>query len=107
MSQVVYGLLSLGLLWVLACRIDKMMKGVTQQKVFLQHFLLGMSVFGAWLLGFSKYAEWSEAIIVLGVLQFFLFSLKRWKNKAPDDTVKEELTELPRESWPHVVGGRK
>lgn len=105
--QVAYGMLSLGLCWVLACRIDKMNKGVTKHTVFLQHAMLAVAVFVAWVIGFTRFGAWSSVVLAGGVLQFFLFSLGRWRRHAPDDTVRDELTELPRDSWPHVVGGRK
>lgn len=100
-------LLTVAVCWMIACRIDKMNKGVTQQRVFLQHFLLGVAVFASFIVGFTSYKEWSAVILSVGVLQFFTFSIGRWRKHAPDDTVKEELTELPRDSWPHVVGGKK
>lgn len=107
MIQFVYFVFAFIVCVILACRIDKMYKGETKPEVFFQHALLALAVFGSFVVGFTEYKDWAAVILIAGVLQFFIFSVGRWKQSAPDDTVKTELTELPKESWPHVVGGRK
>lgn len=104
MSQAVYGLLTLGLCYLLACRIDKMVRGVTRPAVFWQHAVLGVASMGSFLAGFTELAPWRDVIFAAGVLVFFLFSLDRWRVRAPKDT---KLTEMPPEVLRHVVGGKK
>jgi thiosulfate reductase cytochrome b subunit len=104
MSAIVYGVLSLLLCYVLACRIDKMVKGVTKPIVFWQHALLGVAVLAAWLVQFTRFHEWADCILAAGLLSFFLLSLDRWKTSPPKGT---ELQEVPREMLQHVSGGKR
>jgi hypothetical protein len=106
MSQLVFGLIAFGLCIIIACRIDKMLKGVTMPSIFWQHAILGICAFAGLVAGFTEYQEWSGAILALGVFQFFLFSLKRWRKHAPGDTIRP-LEEIPHEQLRHVVGGTK
>jgi hypothetical protein len=106
MSQFVFGLLAIGLCIIIACRIDKMLKGVTLPGVFWQHAILGVCAFAGLVLGFTQYQEWAAVVFAAGVFQFFLFSLKRWRKRAPDDTMRP-LEEIPLDQLKHVAGGRK
>jgi hypothetical protein len=103
MSQVIYGVLALGLCFLLLCRTDKMLRGLTRPAVFYQHAVLALSVFASWVLGFTRFAEWSEVVFAAGVLQFFLFSVDRWRMKAPSGTERKP-TEIPAEMLKHVHG---
>lgn len=84
----VYGMLALTLCYVLACRIDKMMRGVTKPVVFFQHAMLAACAMASWLMEFTSLQPWGEPVFAFGVLQFFFFSLSRWKTRAPDGTMK-------------------
>jgi hypothetical protein len=106
MTQFIYAVLALGACYVIACRIDKMLKGVTQPVVFWQHALLAVAVFGSLLLSFTAWAEWTASALCAGVLAFFVLSLPRWRDSAPAGTEKK-LTEIPAEQLRHVVGGTK
>ena len=87
-GQLAYGLLIAALCVVLACRIEKMVHGVTQPSVFMQHFVLAVAAFASWVVGFTSLEQWNTSILSGGVLAFFLFSRKRWRFSAPDDTTK-------------------
>lgn len=91
--QFVYGLLTLGVCAIVACRVEKMEKGVTRPEVFAQHFLLGVCSFGSWISGFTEYEDWNTSILAMGILQFFLFSVKRWQENAPDGTTRPGVLE--------------
>jgi hypothetical protein len=104
MSNIVYGAITLALCYVLACRIDKMVRGETRPGVFWQHAILGVSLMGSWLLSFTSYADWSGPTLAGGVFAFFMFSTRRWRGKAPVGT---NLAELPPEALRHVAGGKR
>lgn len=97
-------LLSMGLTlaacWVLACRIDKMLKGTTQPGIFVQHFLMAIGLFGSFLLVFTEWADLAPASMAAGVLAFFAFSASRWRRGAPVDTRSGDLDDLPQNSPP-------
>lgn len=102
-AQFVSGCLMLAACVLLACRIDKMSKGITKTSVFWQHFLLGISLFVAWVIGFTQWYEWAPAVMSGGVLQFFLFSIDRWRRGAPEGTTKP----IPLDQLHHISGGKK
>lgn len=106
MNHLVYGLLISGLCYLLACRIDKMVRGVTIPHVFWQHAILGVCAFGSLLLNFTSYEVWSAPALAFGVFVFFMFSLKRWRSVAPEGT-SVEMKELGQKDLRHVVGGSK
>lgn len=86
MSQIIYGVLILALCYVLACRVDKMVRGVTKPRIFWQHFLLGVSAIASLALRFTTFEPWASPALAFGVLVFFLFSVQRWRRAAPKDT---------------------
>lgn len=81
--------LTLSACFIVACRIDKMLKGITRPVIFYQHALLALGFFVSFVLGFTRYADLAEAASAAGVVAFFLLSANRWKNKAPEDTNSE------------------
>lgn len=104
-AYIVTGLLTLAGCFMIACRVDKMMKGVTMPGVFIQHALVGLGLFGGFVLMFTEFSDWSPASIAAGIVSFFVFSLKRWRGGAPEGTTKP--AELDEQSLRHVTGGRK
>lgn len=72
--------------FVVACRIDKMLKGVTKPWVFIQHAALGLGLLGGGLLSFTRWADLSVGSAALGVLVFFVISRHRWRHGAPEGT---------------------
>lgn len=88
---------------VLGCRVAKMMRGVTELSVFVQHAVLAIGMFGSILLSFAQHSEWAAASASAGVLVFLLMSLKRWRFAPPAGTNR------PRPLQPgglrHAVGG--
>ncbi len=89
---------------ILACRIEKMMRGVTELRVVLQHFALACSLGGAILLSFGELSEWGPACVAAGVVFFFLLSLKRWRQAPPQGT--KRVRTMPDHELRHVAGGR-
>lgn len=89
---------------VIACRIEKMMRGVTALRVFLQHAALALGMFNAFLLSFTKFAAWGTASVAAGVLIFFLLSLSRWRYAPPSGT--ERARPLSPKHMRNVAGGR-
>lgn len=79
--------------FVVACRVDKMLRGVTKPGVFIQHAALGLGLFGGGLLSFTRWADLAIGAAALGVLVFFVISRQRWKHGAPEGTSKP--MELP------------
>lgn len=77
---------NLSICFIIGCRVDKMMKGVTQPLIFVQHCLLATSAFCASIVEFTHWAELSSACLGLGVIAFFTVSAKRWRFGAPVDT---------------------
>jgi len=98
-------ILTLSACFLLMCRIDKMIHGVTKKTVFVQHAALAMGMFGSVILDFTAYAEWSNASMAIGVLSFFFFSIGRWRRGAPDGTTRP--IELSNEDFIRVHGGNK
>ena len=104
-AQFLSGALTLIACFMILCRVDKMMNGVTQGTVFAQHAILGMALFGSFVISFTDYAEWGDAILSAGIVCFLLLSVRRWKRGAPIGTTKPmglDETELR-----HVSGGKK
>lgn len=97
--------LTLSACYVLCCRIDKMLRGVTRPGVFLQHALLAIGLFGAFLLHFTQWSELSMGAMALGVLAFLFASANRWRHGAPEDTTKP--MDLDMRSLHNVSGGFK
>lgn len=104
-AYFVTGVLTLAGCFMIACRVDKMVKGVTMPTVFAQHASIGIGLFGGFVLMFTEFADWSPASIAAGVVAFFAFSLKRWKAGAPDGTTKP--MGLDEVSLRHISGGKK
>ena len=104
-STVVEGVLGAVVCTVLACRINKMMRGVTAVRVFIQHAALALGMFNAFLLSFTKFAAWGTASVAAGVLIFFLLSLARWRYAPPAGT--ERPRPLSSEHMRHAAGGRR
>lgn len=104
-STVVEGVLGAVVCTVLACRINKMMHGVTAVVVFVQHAVLAIGVFGSVLLSFAGHGEWSAASAVAGVLVFLLLSVNRWRHAPPAGTARPAALEV--HQLRHVHGGTK
>lgn len=90
---------------VLACRIDKMMRGVTSLRVFLQHAALAMGMFGAFLLSFTTFSAWGPVSVAAGVLVFLLLSLSRWRYAPPAGTNRAHPVRA--RDLRHVAGGSR
>lgn len=97
--------------YLVLCRIDKMLKGVTRPVVFVQHAVLGACLFAAGGLELWPDAHgYSTGVAAFGVLMFFLLSRSRWRSGAPDGTAKasvEPPSTLTSEQLRQVVGGGK
>ena len=82
--------LSLGLplsaCYVVLCRVEKMVRGVTKPIIFYQHAALALGFFVSFVLGFTQWADLAEAASAAGVLVFFGLSANRWRVRAPEDT---------------------
>jgi hypothetical protein len=91
--------------FMMLCRVDKMVKGITKASVFVQHAVLALSLFGSAVLNFTRFDDWSPAVMASGVVAFFLFSVSRWRDRAPDGTTKP--APLDDAHWRQVVGGAK
>ena len=87
---------------VLGCRVAKMMRGVTELTVFVQHASLALGMFVSILLSFSHRSEWAAASASIGVLVFLLMSLKRWRFAPPAGTNRRQ--QAPG-GLRHAVGG--
>ena len=87
-GQIVSALLSLIACFMIACRIDKMVRGVTLSAVFYQHAALAAGLFGSFLLTFTRHADWSTASVVAGVVVFLTLSVQRWRHGAPEGTTR-------------------
>lgn len=97
------GLLLAGI-FMLACRIEKMMRGVTELRVFVQHFALACSLGAALLLSFGELSDWGPACVAGGVVFFFAMSLKRWRQAPPNGT--KRARPVADHELRHVAGGR-
>lgn len=104
-GHIVSTLLALVGCFLLACRVDKMVKGETKPSVFLQHALLALALFVSAVLNFTEFDDWSPAVMAAGVVAFFFFSVNRWRYRAPDGTTKP--APLDEAQWQQVVGGAK
>ena len=78
--------LTLSTCYVVLCRVEKMVRGVTKPVVFYQHAALALGFFVSFVLGFTQWADLAEAASAGGVLLFFGMSASRWRFKAPEDT---------------------
>lgn len=87
-GQIVSALLCLVACFMIACRIDKMVRGVTLAMVFYQHAALAAGLFGSFLLTFTRHAAWSTASVVAGVVVFLALSVQRWRHGAPEGTTR-------------------
>lgn len=96
------GLLVAGIV-MLACRIEKMMRGVTELRVFVQHFALACSLGAAFLLSFGEHSEWGSASVAGGIVFFFMLSLKRWRQAPPQGT--KRVRPVADHELRHVTGG--
>lgn len=104
-GHIISMLLSLVACFMLLCRVDKMVKGVTKPSVFIQHAVLALSLFGSAVLNFTDFDDWSPAAMAAGIVAFFFFSINRWRHQAPEGTTKP--APLDDAQWLHVSGGRK
>ncbi len=98
-------LLALTACFMLLCRVDKMMKGLTKPTVFIQHSILAIGMFSSVILNFTEYSDWSGAAMSGGVVAFFMLSVGRWRQRAPDGTTKP--APLRDSDLRHVSGGKK
>lgn len=73
---------------IIACRVDKMLKGATAPGVFIQHAVLGVALFASSVIQFTVYRAWAGSLVSAGLVFFFVMSRKRWKNSAPEGTTK-------------------
>ena len=115
MNAMHFHILSAAMAWagcyLVLCRIDKMLKGVTRAAVFVQHAVLGACLFVAG--GLELWPEahgFSTGVAAFGVLMFFLMSSSRWRGGAPDGTAKravEPPSTLAEDQLRGVVGGGK
>jgi hypothetical protein len=97
-------LLSLVACFMLLCRVDKMVKGITQTSVFIQHAILALAMFCSAVLTFTEFHDWSPAIMAAGIVSFFFLSVHRWRYQAPDGTTKP--APLDESNMRHVAGGK-
>ncbi len=104
-AYTVTGLLALAGCFMIACRVEKMVKGVTLPSIFIQHAMVGLGLFGGFVLLFTDYHEWSPASIAGGIVAFFVFSLRRWQRGAPEGTTKPADLDGP--SLRHIAGGKR
>lgn len=104
-AYIVTGMLTLIGCFMIACRVDKMVRGVTMPSVFVQHAAVGLGLFGGFILMFTEFSDWSPASIAAGVVAFFAFSLKRWRQGAPEGTTKPG--ELDSRMLHQVSGGKR
>lgn len=95
---IVADLLCLACVITLSRRVSKMQRGVTSLKVFFQHAVMALGLAGGLLLSFTPFSEWSAAAVAAGTFGFFLLSMQRWKNHAPQGTIRsvEPKTRLAR-----------
>lgn len=85
---IVADLLCLACAITLSRRVSKMQRGVTSLKVFFQHAIVALGLFGGLLLSFTEYSEWTAAAVAGGTFGFFLLSMQRWKTQAPQGTIR-------------------
>jgi len=104
-GHIVSMLLTLAGCFMLMCRVDKMVKGVTKWTVFFQHAILALSMFVSAVLNFTPYDDWSAASLAFGVVIFFSLSIQRWRYQAPTGTTKP--ADLDESSYVHIVGGSR
>lgn len=78
---------------MILCRIEKMMKGVTKTRVFLQYATMAGAMFGAMLLLFTPYFGLALGTAALGVIVYLWLSMNRWRYGAPKGTLNESLSE--------------
>jgi len=97
--------ITVGAVYLVLCRIDKMLKGHTKPIVFIQHAVLGMGLFGSLLLIFSPWPIASVASSSAGIISFFLLSAKRWRYCAPEGTTRPQ--ELDFSTFYNIKGGIK
>lgn len=98
-------IVSLVACYLVLCRIDKMERGKTRGAIFLQHALLGAGLFGSVLLDFTRWNDLSGASASAGVLAFLIFSFRRWRHGAPEDT--SSPMPLDEASLRRVSGGKQ
>jgi len=104
-GHIVSMLLTLAGCFMLMCRVDKMVKGVTKWNVFFQHAILALSMFVSAVLNFTEFDDWSPAALAFGIVVFFSLSLNRWRHQAPQGTTK--AADLDESNFVHVVGGSR
>ncbi len=104
-AYIVTGLLTLAGCFMIACRVEKMVKGVTMPAIFVQHALVGCGLFGGFVLMFTDFSDWSPASIAAGIVAFFIISLRRWRGGAPEGTTKPSDLDGP--ALRHVSGGKR
>lgn len=78
--------LTLSTCYVVLCRVEKMVRGVTKPIIFYQHAALALGFFLSFILSFTQWADLAEAASAGGVLMFFGMSAGRWRVSAPEDT---------------------
>lgn len=97
--------MTLGACFVVLCRIDKMLAGVTRTEVFLQHAALGLGLFCAAIFEFIGHGAIALACASGGVSVFLGLSTSRWRHQAPEGTTKP--VELDSAMMSRIYGGKK
>jgi hypothetical protein len=88
------------------CRFGKMGRN-TSNSVALQYGSLAAGSTMALVFSMSPDLHtWSLTCALAGTAVFLALSANRWRKGAPPGTEKP-LRKLPKEAWPHVVGGKK
>jgi len=96
---------TLGACFVVLCRIDKMLAGVTRTEVFIQHASLGLGLFCAAIFEVIGFGGVALASASSGVVAFLGMSTHRWKHQAPEGTTRPG--ELDQGSLNRIYGGKK
>lgn len=87
-------------LWSVLCRINSMQRGVTEPRVFGQHFVLGMGLAAALVLP----SPLAKLALALAVLVWLLLSAQRWRYGAPEGT-RSDHGDLDDEPHAHAAAG--
>lgn len=89
-------------IWAVLCRINKMQHRRTSALVFVQHAVLGASLFLGWLLP----PQWALLGLAAGVFVFLLLGSGRWR-EGPPEGIKTAPTPLDSAQLRHAHGGKR